>query len=150
MYTGVIAMTETTRISLVERVRNPADGASWREFHEIYRPLIFGYLRGLGLAEFDANDLTQEVFIRLLAALPKFKLDRAVRRFRTYLWKFTHNTLIDWARRRKVRDRVQEEWIRQFREMNQSQSRELEVIFLKRHRERILEVVLPQVWQPSH
>src|SRR5271170_6324143 len=72
---GMMRMSET-RLSLLVRVRNLADGESWREFHAIYRPLIFGYLRTLGLGEHDAQDLTQEVFCRLLALLPTFELDR--------------------------------------------------------------------------
>jgi Sigma-70 region 2 len=70
MSAGTIAISRT-RITLLERVRNLGDGRSWAEFHAIYRPLISGYLRGLGLKEHDADDLTQEVFRRLMAILPK-------------------------------------------------------------------------------
>jgi DNA-directed RNA polymerase specialized sigma24 family protein len=78
-------------------------------------------------------------------ALPTFELDRARGRFRTYLWKLTHNTMIDWVRRGKVRNQAEKEWVRLFCEVNEAKSRELKGIFLKRHRQRILEVVLPQV-----
>ncbi len=65
-----------TRLSLLARVRNLGDGRSWDEFHAIYRPLIFGYLRSMGLNEDDAQELTQEVFCRLMRILPTFELDR--------------------------------------------------------------------------
>jgi len=133
-----------TRITLLERVRNLRDGRSWGEFHAIYRPLIFGYLRGLGLKEYDADDLTQEVFRRLMAILPAFELDQRRGRFRTYLWKLTYTTLVDRARRRKVRDRAEEEWVREFSEADESESRKLEELFLVEHRRRILKVVLPR------
>ena len=107
--------------------------------------MIFGYLRGLGLEAFDADDLTQEVFRRLLAILPTFELNRERGRFRTYLWKLTHNTLIDGARRKRDRDRAEKEWVRRFCDVDESESRELEGIFIERHRKRILEVILPQV-----
>jgi RNA polymerase sigma factor (sigma-70 family) len=144
MITGTIAMSDT-RLSLLGRVRNLADGASWNEFHRIYRPLIFGYLRGLGLEEPDADDLTQEVFRRLLVILPTFELNRKRGRFRTYLWRLTHNTLVDGVRQKKVRNRAEKEWERRFCEVSESESQVLEGIFLQRHRKRILEVVLPQV-----
>jgi RNA polymerase sigma-70 factor (ECF subfamily) len=134
-----------TRLSLLVRVRDRADGASWREFYAIYQPLIFGYLRGLGLKEHDAHDLTQEVFCRLLAILPTFKLDQKRGRFRTYLWRLTYNTLVDRARRREVRGRAEEEWVRRFRAADASESRTLEEEWIRRHRKRILEVVLPRV-----
>ena len=144
MGAGTIAMSET-RHSLIVRVRDLGDGRSWGEFHAIYRPLIFGYLRGLGLKEHDADDLTQEVFCRLMAILPTFELDRRRGRFRTYLWKLTYSTLIDRARWQKVRDRAEEEWVRRFSEADDSESRELEDAWVLQHRRRILEVVLPGV-----
>jgi RNA polymerase sigma-70 factor (ECF subfamily) len=144
MSVGTIAMSET-RVSLLEKVCNLRDDRSWSEFDAIYRPLIFGYLRGLKIQAHDAHNLTQEVFCRLMVSLPKFKLDRQKGRFRTYLWRLTYNTLVDGARRRKVRDRAEEEWVRRFREAEEAESRILEKTFLDRHRQRILEVALPRV-----
>jgi RNA polymerase sigma-70 factor (ECF subfamily) len=134
-----------THFSLLERVCNLRDDRSWSEFDAIYRPLIFGYLRGLKVQEHDAHNLTQAVFCRLMVSLPKFKPDRQKGRFRTYLWRLTYNTLVDGARRRKVRDRAEEEWVRRFREADESESRILERMFLDRHRRRILGVALSRV-----
>ncbi len=144
MGTGTITMSET-RLSILIRVRDLGDSESWREFHSIYRPLIFGYLRGLGLKEFDADEVTQEVFCVLMKILPTFELDRKRGRFRSYLWKLTHSMLIDWVRRNKVRGRAEEKWVRAIREADEAEHHRLEAIFIRRHRERILEVVLPQV-----
>jgi RNA polymerase sigma factor (sigma-70 family) len=144
MSAGTIAMSET-RLSLLVRVRNLGDDRSWSEFDAIYRPLIFSYLRGLDLKEHDADELTQEVFRRLMAILPTFEIDRGKGRFRTYLWRLTYNTLVDRARRRKVRDRAEEEWVRRFCESDESQSRDLEEAWTLQHRKRILEVSLPAV-----
>jgi RNA polymerase sigma factor (sigma-70 family) len=144
MSVGTIAMSDT-RVSLLMRVCNLRDDRSWAEFHAIYRPLILGYLRGLKIREHDAYDLTQAVFCRLMVSLPKFELDRRKGRFRTYLWRLTYNTLVDRARRKKVRDRAEEEWVRQFSEADESESRRLEETFIRRHRKRILEVALPRV-----
>jgi RNA polymerase sigma-70 factor (ECF subfamily) len=144
MGAGTILVSQT-RLSLLVRVRDLGDGRSWGEFHAIYRPLIFGYLRGLGLKEHDADELTQEVFCRLMAILPAFELDQQRGRFRTYLWKLTYNTLVARARWKKVRDRAEEEWVRRFSEVDESESRKLEESWILRHRRRILDVVLPRV-----
>src|SRR5262249_1078047 len=55
--------------------------------------------------------------------------------------------LVDRARRKKVRDRAEDEWMRRFREADESEGRKLEETFLLRHRKRILEVALPRVWE---
>jgi hypothetical protein len=72
---AVTIATFQTRASLPGRVRNLGDGGSWDEFHAIYRPLIFGYLRGLKIRENDADERTQEDFCHLMVSLPKFQLD---------------------------------------------------------------------------
>jgi RNA polymerase sigma-70 factor (ECF subfamily) len=144
MSAGTVTMSET-RLSLLARVRDLGDGRSWDEFDAIYRPLIFGYLRSMGLKEQDAHDLTQEVFCRLTNILPTFELDRRRGRFRTYLWRLTYNMLVDSARRRAVRDRAEDEWVRRFSEVDETESRRLEEAWTIQHRKRILEVVLPLV-----
>jgi RNA polymerase sigma-70 factor (ECF subfamily) len=141
----MIAMSDHTRVSLLMRVCNLRDGRSWGEFHAIDGPLIFGYLRGLNIKEHAANDLTQGVFWRLMRFLARFTLNRQRGRFRSYLWKPTYNTLVDQARRRKLRNRAEEEWVRRFSEADESQGRHLEETFMWRHRQRILELALPRV-----
>ena len=59
-------MTET-RTSLLRRVRNPADSASWAEFVGLYEPLLMAYVRQRGLDEHDARDVVQSIFITLCA-----------------------------------------------------------------------------------
>jgi RNA polymerase sigma-70 factor (ECF subfamily) len=142
MGAGTIAM-QGTRLSLLDRVRNLGDGRSWSEFHAIYYPLIFSYLRKLGLEEHDAEDVAQEVFERLMEILPKFTLNRKRGRFRTYLWKLTYNALLARARWKNVRERAEQEWVRRFCEADESRSRKDEGIFELEHRRRIFAVVLP-------
>jgi RNA polymerase sigma-70 factor (ECF subfamily) len=134
-----------TRVSLLVRVRNLGDGRSWDEFHAIYRPLIFGYLRGWGIKEHDANDLMQVVFSRLMAILPSFELDRGKGRFRSYLRSMTRNAMVAEIRGKKARDEAEEEWVRRSCEADESECRRLAVISDLDRRRRILEDVLPRV-----
>lgn len=138
-------MMDSTRISLLIRVRDLADGRSWDEFDAIYRPLIFRYLRRLGLGAFDADELTQEVFSRLMRKLPTFELNREKARFRTFLWKVTYNALVDRARRQKVRDEAEKQWVREFRDPDESIRRKHEEEWVLMHRRRLLKRVLPWV-----
>src|SRR4051812_17885583 len=73
-------MTET-RTSLLRRVRNPADSASWAEFVGLYEPLLMAYVRQRGLDEHDARDVVQSIFITLLRKMPGFELDKSRGRF---------------------------------------------------------------------
>ena len=90
-------MTDT-RTSLLRRVREPADQASWGEFVALYQPLLLSYVRKHGVGEHDARDVVQGIFIALLRKLPKFELNRSKGRFRTWLWRVAHNAVIDHAR----------------------------------------------------
>ena len=56
-------MTECppTRPSLLVRIRDARDGEAWRQFVELYAPLVYGFARKRGLQDADAADLTQDV-----------------------------------------------------------------------------------------
>jgi DNA-directed RNA polymerase specialized sigma24 family protein len=47
------------------RVRSPLDQAAWNEFVERYGRRIYGWCRQWGLQEADAEDVTQDVLLRL-------------------------------------------------------------------------------------
>jgi RNA polymerase sigma-70 factor (ECF subfamily) len=133
-------MTET-RSSLLYRVRNPADAESWREFDSLYRPLLLGYAQSRGLAETDAHDVVQDVFIRLLKALPTFELDRRRGRFRTWLWQVTMSALIDWQRKAGQ----QPPPVGTLPDAPAPADREPEAAWCQAHKQRVLEYVLEQV-----
>jgi DNA-directed RNA polymerase specialized sigma24 family protein len=89
-----------TKSSLLRRVK-AGDADGWREFGALYEPVILRYALGRrrGLSEADARDVAQDVFARLLRALPTIELDHGRGRFRTRLWQVTTSALADRARR---------------------------------------------------
>jgi RNA polymerase sigma factor (sigma-70 family) len=99
-----------TSSSLLIKVRDQGDAESWRDFVAIYEPLIISYCRKRGLADHDARDVAQEVFVRLLKALPTFELDRERGRFRTWLWQVTISAMTDPVRRNYRRDAAEQAW----------------------------------------
>jgi RNA polymerase sigma-70 factor (ECF subfamily) len=92
-----------TPASLLERLRGPTDPASWERFVNLYTPLLFHWVRRLGVTDPAAADLVQDVFAILVEKLPGFRYDPA-RRFRGWLWTVVRNranTLRRQARHRR-------------------------------------------------
>ena len=83
-------MSPPTSASLLERLRQPDAVQAWERFVELYGPLIHTWARRTGLQNADADDLVQEVFVRLRQELPKFLYDRS-RSFRAWLRVVTMN-----------------------------------------------------------
>jgi RNA polymerase sigma factor (sigma-70 family) len=131
-----------TRVTLIQRVRDNADEVAWGEFVEIYQPLLMAYVRKRGVMEHDAADIVQDVFARLVPALPQFEFDAARGRFRTWLWRVTHNALADWARHRATRNKAEQGWIDQHETAKDSGST---VEWDQLYRRRILEVAIERV-----
>ena len=51
----------STSITLLERVRSPADNAAWSRFVELYAPLLTHWAKRAGLGDSDAADAVQDV-----------------------------------------------------------------------------------------
>jgi RNA polymerase sigma-70 factor (ECF subfamily) len=99
-----------TSSSLLIKVRDQGDAESWREFVTIYEPMIIAYCRNRGFAVDDARDIAQDVFVRLLKALPKFELDHSRGRFRTWLWQVTYSAMTDPKRADRRRGAAERAW----------------------------------------
>lgn len=74
--------------------------AAFEELITRYRGRIYGMTLNMTGSDADARDLSQEVFIKAWRALPEFE---ARAQFFTWLYRITQNTVIDWARKRKIR-----------------------------------------------
>jgi RNA polymerase sigma-70 factor (ECF subfamily) len=74
----------STSMSLLERLRQPAAESDWVRFVNLYTPLCLYWARRLRLQEQDAADLVQEVFTLLVQKLPEFHYDRH-KSFRSWL-----------------------------------------------------------------
>jgi RNA polymerase sigma-70 factor (ECF subfamily) len=97
--------SESTRSTLVHRLtQNPADPVSWAEFVRLYGPAIRSWLTHRGLQEADAQDVAQNVLLRLTAKLPQFKYD-STRSFRGWLKTLTHHAWHDFVTEASYRNR---------------------------------------------
>jgi RNA polymerase sigma-70 factor (ECF subfamily) len=74
------------------------ESAAYDELVTRHRGRIFAMIRQMVKNEADAWDLSQEVFIKAWKALPRFEVKA---RFSTWLYRIAHNTVYDWARRKR-------------------------------------------------
>ena len=91
-----------TSLTLLERLQNnPEDPQAWNLFLERYQPRIRRWCLSWGLQDSDADDVGQEVLVKLFAALRKFQYDPS-RSFRAWLKTVTQHAWVDFvaARRR--------------------------------------------------
>lgn len=55
-----------TRVTLLDRLRNPRDEQAWAEFVDLYGPLVFNFARRRVPQDDDAGDVLQEVLRAVL------------------------------------------------------------------------------------
>lgn len=90
-----------TRLSLIERLRNLEDQASWREFFEIYWKLIYGAAIRAGLTGAEAEDVVQETVIGVARKMKDFHYDPRQCSFKGWLMHVTRCRVADQFRRRR-------------------------------------------------
>lgn len=89
---------EVTDAELVTRSQNGSTDA-FESLVTRYRGRIYAMTLNMTGNDADAWDLSQEVFIKAWRSLPKFE---ARSQFFTWIYRITHNVVIDWARKRKI------------------------------------------------
>src|SRR5262245_22060957 len=89
---------QSTSISLLQRLRQPADQEAWRRFVHLYTPLLYFWARRTGLAADETADLVQEVLLVLVQKLPELAYD-SERSFRGWLRTITLNKWRERCRR---------------------------------------------------
>lgn len=114
----------TTSESLLLRLQEPSpdgpDELAWKQFVELYAPLIFYWARKNGRSQIDASDLVQEVLTLVFQKLPEFRYD-PTRSFRGWLRTVTLNKFRELARRKKLNNATSFE-VSQLEIMDQAES----------------------------
>ena len=64
---------DTTRVTLLARLRDAGDAGAWSQFHQLYGPVIYRYARRRGLQDADAADLTQDVLREVSQSIDRFE-----------------------------------------------------------------------------
>ena len=88
-----------TRKSLLHRLRDAGDDASWRTFFETYWRLIYNVARKSGLSDDAAQEVVQETVISVARKMPEFCYDPAKGSFKQWLLLITRRRIQDHLRK---------------------------------------------------
>ena len=89
-----------TRPSLLFKLRDWDDKASWEEFYRLYRNFVYGLAKRGGLTHVEAEEVTQEVFVRVAETIQDFESNPARGTFRGWLAQLTRWRIADKFRAR--------------------------------------------------
>ncbi len=97
--------TPKTLLQKIADLAQRNDCAEWAAFVELYAPPLMRFVRlqSPGISEADAEDVVQDVFIRLVDVLREGKIDHNRAKFRAYLASMTRHLLIDRYRAAQAR-----------------------------------------------
>lgn len=90
-----------TRRSLLDRLRDAGDHASWEDFHRTYRGLLRGVARRAGLNEHEAEEAVQDTLIAVAKKLPEFRYEPGKDSFKGWLLQIVRWKVADQFRKRK-------------------------------------------------
>jgi RNA polymerase sigma-70 factor (ECF subfamily) len=93
----------STRLSLLVRLRDLNDADAWRQFVELYAPLVYHYAHRRGLQDADAADVTQDVLQAVASAMEHFRYDPERGTFRGWLFTLVRHQLHHWGTSRRQR-----------------------------------------------
>src|SRR6185436_18304938 len=90
-----------TRHSLLTRLKNREDEASWQDFFNTYWKLVYGVAVKSGLTDQEAQEVVQETVITVARRIPEFKYNPANCSFKTWLLNLTRWRITDQLRKRR-------------------------------------------------
>lgn len=97
-------MTEfpDTQSLLLANIQSLENREAWVEFVQIYRPVIYRMARRRGMQDADAQDLSQDVLVRLSKSIAGWEPQEGIR-FRHWLRKVASNAIVTAVTKSKPR-----------------------------------------------
>jgi len=88
-----------TRETLLIRLRDPEDDASWVEFAELYTPLLYAYCRKREISLSDTEDIVQQAMLSISGGIKGFVYDPTRGKFKGWLFTILRNTVSNHFRK---------------------------------------------------
>ena len=107
-FTPAVALPNNsrTRPTLLERLRDGSDLVAWEEFFGRYWSLIFAFARQRGCSQHTAEEVVQDVMLKVFEQKDLFRYDPTRGRFRSWLGTLVHNRVADFRRMPSERARA--------------------------------------------
>jgi RNA polymerase sigma factor (sigma-70 family) len=80
-----------TRETLLRRLRDQSDEASWEDFTDCYRPYVYAIVSAIGVQHHDCEDVVQDVLLKVWKCMPSFEYNSKKGSFRGWLATVTRN-----------------------------------------------------------
>ncbi len=98
------SQSNATCVSLLDRIQQvDCDDSAWQEFVDRYGKRIFTWCENRGLRADDAEDITQQVLIRMTKYVRTFVYDTQFS-FSAYLRRVTENAILDFLKQNRRRE----------------------------------------------
>ncbi len=98
-------MTSKTRPTLLQQLRDGTDPLAWDEFFGRYWPVIYALARARGCSEHSAEEVVQDVMLKVFRQRDLFQYDPQRGRFRDWLSTVVRNKVAELRRRPSARVR---------------------------------------------
>lgn len=96
-----------TQATLLRRLRDGSDPLAWEEFFGRYWSLVYGFARHRGCSEHTAEEIVQDVMLKVFEQKDLFQYDPARGRFRDWLGTLVRNRVAQHRRGPSERIRAQ-------------------------------------------
>src|ERR1700722_2617425 len=94
-----------TRVTLLARLKDGRDVDAWREFVQLYGPVVYRFARNRGLQDADAADLMQDVLRSVARNAHRMEYNPARGTFRGWLYTVTRNKIYNFLSSQRNRPR---------------------------------------------
>ena len=94
-----------TRLTLIQKIRQTQDERSWEEFVHFYKRYIYVVIRNMNVSHHDAEEIVQQVMLKVWDKLKNFQYEPQKGKFRYWLCTIARNSVIDFIRKQKSQKR---------------------------------------------